>query len=195
MVELLIGLGCCLAMAGGLFGYLQITKKKYYDGHDQSSLSNTFYHTGWKFRVLLIAMCVLLVYPILLANGMYTSGGWMYYAPYALLSWGKVAFAVAMGGLISVALNAYGNYDNENRPHVISASVLAAGGAMAGCLMRKEWYVGLAIWLAWLVYYLVKNHKNNKAGNPNAWGLYIELVAFYGLATSLSAFILINYFL
>lgn len=195
MVELLIGLGCCLAMAGGLFGYLQITKKKYYDGHDQSSLSNTFYHTGWKFRVLLIAMCVLLVYPVLLANGMYTSGGWMYYAPYALLSWGKVAFAVAMGGLISVALNAYGNYDNENRPHVISASVLAAGGAMAGCLMRKEWYVGLAIWLAWLVYYLVKNHKNNKAGNPNAWGLYIELVAFYGLATSLSAFILINYFL
>lgn len=195
MVELLIGLGCCLAMAGGLFGYLQITKKKYYDGHDQSSLSNTFYHTGWKFRVLLIAMCVLLVYPVLLANGMYTSGGWMYYAPYALLSWGKVAFAVAMGGLISVALNAYGNYDNENRPHVISASVLAAGGAMAGCLMRKEWYVGLAIWLVWLVYYLVKNHKNNKAGNPNAWGLYIELVAFYGLATSLSAFILINYFL
>lgn len=195
MVELLIGLGCCLAMAGGLFGYLQITKKKYYDGHDQSSLSNTFYHTGWKFRVLLITMCVLLVYPILLANGMYTSGGWMYYAPYALLSWGKVAFAIAMGGLISVALNAYGNYDNENRPHVISASVLAAGGAMAGCLMRKEWYVGLVIWLAWLVYYLVKNHKNNKAGNPNAWGLYIELVAFYGLATSLSAFILINYFL
>lgn len=195
MVELLIGLGCCLAMAGGLFGYLQITKKKYYDGHDQSSLSNTFYHTGWKFRVLLITMCVLLVYPVLLANGMYTSGGWMYYAPYALLSWGKVAFAIAMGGLISVALNAYGNYDNENRPHVISASVLAAGGAMAGCLMRKEWYVGLAIWLAWLVYYLVKNHKNNKAGNPNAWGLYIELVAFYGLATSLSAFILINYFL
>jgi hypothetical protein len=195
MVELLIGLGCCLAMAGGLFGYLQITKKKYYDGHDQSSLSNTFYHTGWKFRVLLITMCVLLVYPILLANGMYTSGGWMYYAPYALLSWGKVAFAIAMGGLISVALNAYGNYDNENRPHVISASVLAAGGAMAGCLMRKEWHVGLAIWLAWLVYYLVKNHKNNKAGNPNAWGLYIELVAFYGLATSLSAFILINYFL
>lgn len=194
MVEMLAGIGCCLAMAGSLFGYLKWTKKKYYNGKDQSSLSNTFYKTGWKFRVLLIVMCLLLIYPVLLANGMYTSGGWIYYAPYALLSWGKVAFAVAIGGLISVALNAHGNYDNENRAHVVSASVIAAGGALAGCLLRKEWYVGLVIWLAWLGYYLIKNHKNNKAGNPNAWGLYIELVAFYGIATSLIAFILINYF-
>lgn len=194
MVEMLAGIGCCLAMAGSLFGYLKWTKKKYYNGKDQSSLSNTFYKTGWKFRALLIVMCLLLIYPILLANGMYTSGGWVYYAPYALLSWGKVAFAVAIGGLISVALNAYGNYDTENRAHVVSASVIAAGGALAGCLLRKEWYVGLVIWLAWLGYYLIKNYKNNKAGNPNAWGLYIELVAFYGIATSLIAFILINYF-
>ena len=42
MVEMLVGIGCCLAMAGSLFGYLKYTKKKYYNGKDQSSLSNTF---------------------------------------------------------------------------------------------------------------------------------------------------------
>lgn len=193
MLGLIIGLLCCASMAGTLAGYLAITKKKYYDGHDQSSLSNTFYHTGWKFRVLLVVLCLFLIYPILLANGIHTSGGWMYYAPYTLLSWGKVAFAVAMGGLISVALNAYGNYEHENRAHVASASIIAAGGAIIGCVLRKEWYVAVVIWLAWLGYYLWKNHKNNKAGNPNAWGLYIELVAFYALPTSLAAFMLINY--
>lgn len=194
MLELIIGLGCCLGMAGSLFGYLKWTKKKYYNGHDQSSLSNTFYKTGWMFRVLLIVMCLFLIYPILLANGIHTSDGWLYYAPYSLLSWGKVLFAVGIGGLISVALNAYGHKEQESAAHVASASIIAAGGALGGCLLRKDWYVGLVIWLAWLGYYLWKNHKNNKAGNPNAWGLYIELVAFYGIATSLAAYMLINYF-
>ena len=193
MLELIIGLLCCAGMAGTLAGYLAITKKKYYDGHDQSSLSNTFYKVGWKFRVLLIVLCLWLIYPVLLANGMYTSGGWMYYAPYTLLSWGKVAFAVAMGGLIGVALNAYGNYEHENRAHVTSASIIAAGGAIAGCVLRKEWYIAVAIWLAWAGYYLWKNYKNNKAGNPNAWGLYIELIAFYALPTCLAVFMTLNY--
>ena len=195
MYELLIGLGCCLGMAGTLFGYLKWYNKKYNKGKDPSSLSSTFYKTGWKFRVLLISLALWMVYPVLLANGLYSSGGWSYYAPYVLLSWSKVAFALGMGGIIGVALNAFGNYKNENRAHVISASVLAAGGALAGCLLRKEWYVGVAIWLAWLIYYVIKNHKNNKAGNPNAWGLYIELVAFYSVPTCLATFILLNYFL
>lgn len=194
MIELLIGLGCCLGMAGLLKGYLEITKKKYYDGHDQSSLSNTFYHTGWKFRALLITMCLLIVYPVLLANGIYSDGGWLYYAPYTLLSWSKVCFAIGMGGLIGVALNAYGNYEHESKAHVFCASVLAAVGCAAGCMLRKEWYIGVVVWLAWLVYYLIKQHKNKKAGNPNAWGLYIELVAFYSVPTCLIIYILLNYF-
>lgn len=194
MLELLIGLACCAGMAGTLAGYLAITKKKYYNGHDQSSLSNTFYHTGWKFRVLLIVLCLWLFYPILLANGIYSDGGWLYYAPYTLLSWSKVAFAICMGGIIGVALNAFGNTPQEEKAHIFSASIIAAGGAMAGCLLRKEWYIGLAIWLVWLGYYLIKQYKNKKAGNPNAWGLYIELVAFYSMPTCLATFILLNYF-
>lgn len=193
MTELIIGIACCLGMAGTLAGYLAITKKKYYDGHDQPSLSNTFYKTGWKFRVLLIVLALWLIYPILLANGTYTSGGWMYQAPYTLLSWGKVAFAIAMGGIIGVALNAFGNSKHETKAHVASASIIAAGGAITGCVLRKEWYIAVIVWLAWLIYYIIKNKRNNKAGNPNAWGLYIELVAFYALPTCLIAFIISNY--
>lgn len=195
MTSLLVGLACCLGMAGTLATYLKITKDKYYDGHDQSSLSNTFYHTGWKFRVLLISLCLWLFYPILLACGSYADGTWTLMAPYALLSWAKVCFAIGMGGLIGVALNAFGNQKQESAAHVASASVIAAGGCMLGCCLRKEWYIGLAVWLGWLVYYLIKNYKNNKAGNPNAWGLYIELVAFYSVPTCLAIYILLNYFL
>lgn len=193
MIELLIGLGCCLGMAGTLWGYLKLTSKKYYDGKDQPSLSNTFYKTGWKFRALLISLCLWLFYPILLANGMYTSGGWMYYAPYALLAWSKVAFAICMGGLIGVALNAFGNLKNESKAHVTSAGIICASGAIIGCLLRKDWYIGAIVWLAWLGYYLWKQYKNKKAGNPNAWGLYIELVAFYSMPTCLALFMLHNY--
>lgn len=193
MVEMLVGIGCCLAMAGSLFGYLKYTKKKYYNGKDQSSLSNTFYYTGWKFRALLILMPLLLVYPILLANGIYMSGGWLYYAPDALLSWGKFAYALCIGGIIGVALNADFR-KTENTPHVIAAAPVAGGGALLGCLLRPEWYIGLGIWLAWLLYFIIKNYKNNKAGNPNALDLYIELVAFYSVPTCLITFILMNYF-
>jgi len=195
MLELLIGLGCCLGMAGTLAGYLAITKKKYYDGHDQSSLSNTFYHTGWKFRVLLISLCLWLVYPILLANGTYTDGSWLLMAPYALLSWGKVCFAIGMAGILGVAMNAYGNQKQETNAHVFSASVLAACGCAAGCMLRKEWYIGVAVWVGWLIYYLIKQYRNKKAGNPNAWGLYIEETAFYSVPTCLIIYILMNYFL
>jgi len=194
MWELIIGILCSLGMAGSLFGYLQWYKKKYNNGKDPSSLSSTFYKTGWKFRVLLICLALWMIYPVLLADGMYTSGGWMYYAPYTLISWSKVAYAIAMGGIIGVALNAYGNYKNENRAHVTSASVIAAGGAIAGSVLRKEWYIGVAIWVAWLLYYIWKNYKNNKAGNKNAWGLYIELVAFYAVPTCLIVYMLMNYF-
>ena len=194
MIELLIGLGCCLGMAGSLWGYLKWYKKKYNNDKDPGSLSSTFYQTGWKFRVLLITLALWMIYPVLLANGIYTSGGWIYYAPYTLLSWSKVAFAIAMGGIIGVALNAYGNYEHENRAHVISASVIAAAGAVAGCVLRREWWIALIIWAAWGLYYIWKNYKNNKAGNPNAWGLYIELIAFYAVPTCLMTFILMNYF-
>lgn len=193
MKELLIGLGCCLGMAGTLWGYLKWASKKYYNGKDPSSLSNTFYKTGWKFRVLLISLCLWLFYPILLANGSYADGVWTLMAPYTLLSWSKVAFAICMGGLIGVALNAFGNLKNENRAHVISASTISAGGAIVGCLLRHDWYIGVIVWLAWLGYYLWKQYKNKKAGNPNAWGLYIELVAFYSMPTCISLFMLHNY--
>ena len=176
MIELLIGIGCCLGMAGTLWGYLKWTKNKYYDGKDQSSLSNTFYHTGWKF----------------LANGMYTSGGWQYTAPYSLLAWGKFAFAVAVGGIFGVALNA-DFMKKENMPHVVAAGGLAAVGAFAGCLLREEWYVGLGVWLAFLGYYLWKQYKNKKAGNPDAFALYMEEVAFYSLPACLAIFIIGNY--
>lgn len=195
MTELLIGLGCCLCMAGTLFGYLKWYSKKYKDGKDPSSLSSTFYKTGWKFRVLLISLCLWMFYPILLANGSYADGIWTLMAPYSLLAWSKACFAVAIGGLIGVALNAFGNFKEETRAHVFCASVIAAGGAVAGCLLRKDWYIGLIVWLAWFGYYLWKNHKNNKAGNPNAWGLYIELVAFYAMPTCLSLFMLKNFLL
>lgn len=193
MLELLIGLGCCLGMAGTLWGYLKWYKNKYNKGKDPSSLSSTFYKTGWKFRVLLISLALWMIYPVLLANGICTSSGWMYYSPYILLAWGKVAFAIGMAGIISVALNAYGN-TWENKPHVFSASVLAAGGAVAGCVLRREWWIALIIWALWGAYYLWKNYKNNKAGNKNAWGLYIELIAFYAVPTCLAVFILMNYF-
>ena len=99
-----------------------------------------------------------------------------------------------MGGIISVALNAYGNWEHENRAHVTSASVVAAGGAIAGSVLRAEWYIAVGIWVAWLLYYVWKNYRNNKAGNPNAWGLYIELIAFYAVPTCLATFMLMNYF-
>lgn len=193
MHELLIGIACCLGMAGTLFGYLQWYKKKYKKGKDPKSLSSTFYKTGWKFRVLLISLALWMVYPVLLANGLYSSGGWMYYSPYVLLSWGKLAYAIAMGGIIGVALNAYGN-TWENKPHIMAAGPVAAGGAILGSVLRHEWYIGVAVWLLWLAYYIWKNHRNNKAGNPNAWGLYIELVAFYSVPTCLVIYMLMNYF-
>lgn len=195
MKEMLIALLCCLGMAGTLYGYLAITKKKYYKGKDQPSLSNTFYKTGWKFRALLITLCLWLMYPILLANGSYVDGSWILMAPYPLLAWSKVAYAICMGGLIGVALNAFGNQKQETSAHVASASIIAAGGGLIGCCLRKEWYIGLAIWLAWLVYYLIKQYRNHKAGNPNAFGLYIELIAFYSVPTCLATYILMNYFM
>ena len=195
MKELLIGILCCLGMAGTLKGYLAITKKKYYDGHDQSSLSNTFYHTGWKFRVLLISLCLWLIYPILLACGIYADGTWTLMAPYALLSWAKVCFAVGMAGILGVAMNAYGNQKQETNAHVFSASVLAACGCAAGCMLRKEWYIGVAVWIGWLIYYLIKQYRNKKAGNPNAWGLYIEETAFYSVPSCLIIYMILNYFL
>ena len=192
MKELIIGILCCLAMAGSLLGYLAITKKKYYDGHDQPSLSNTFYKTRWKFRVLLVAMAVLLVYPVLLANGIYDSGIWYYYAPSAVIAWAKLCLAICMGGIIGVALNA--DYlHNESTAHVAAASWFAAAFAIVGCCLRPDWYIGVGIWLAWLVYYLVKQYRNHKAGNPNAWGLYVEMVAFMSVPTCLIVYMLMNY--
>lgn len=194
MQQMLIALACCGLMAGILKLYLMITKKKYYDGHDQPSLSNTFYKTGWKFRALLIGMAILLVYPILLANGYY-DGAWHLTAPSSLLAWGKFAYAICMGGIIGVALNA-DFMKKEAKPHVIAASIVAAGGAMAGTCLRHGWEIaiGVGVWLAWLVYYLIKNYRNNKAGNPSAIGLYVELVAFYSVPTCLVIYILLNYF-
>lgn len=194
MQPMLIAIACCLGMAGILKLYLMITKKKYYDGHDQSSLSNTFYKTGWKFRALLITMAILLVFPILMANGYY-DGTWQLTAPSSLLAWGKFAYAICMGGIIGVALCA-DFMKKEAKPHVAAASIVAAGGAMAGTCMRHGWQIaiGVGVWLAWLVYYIIKNRKNNKAGNPNAWGLYIEEVAFYSVPTCLIIYILLNYF-
>lgn len=192
MTTALIGISCCLAMMGLLHGYLEITKKKYYDGHDQSSLSNTFYHTGWKFRVLLVVMPLLLIFPILLANGSYIDGAWSLTAQSVLTGWGKFVFALAMGGLIGVALNADFMSESEATPHVAAAAGVAALGAFAGCLMRNIWYVGLAIWLAWLGYYLYKQYKNKKAKNPDAFDLYLELVCFYSLPTCLIVFILLK---
>lgn len=194
MTSLIIGILCCLGMGGSLAGYLAITKKKYYNNKDQSSLSNTFYHTGWKFRVLLIAMCLLLIYPIFLANGYIIDGTWILTAPTTLEGWGKLLFGVCMGGLIGVALNADFRQKEESTPHVIGATVIAGGCAFAGCLMRQEWYIGLAIWLAWLIYYLIKQYKNKKAGNPDAFSLYMELVCFYSMPTCLTVFTLMKYF-
>jgi len=193
MLELIIGLLCCGLMAGSLAGYLKITKDKYYDGHDQSSLSNTFYKTRWKFRALLIFMVLCVIYPVLLADGIYTSSGWLYYAPYTLVAWSKFGYALCMGGILGVALCA--DYlNNEVKPHIASAAWVAAIGAAAGCCLRKEWYIGAAVWVAWLIYYLIKQYRNKKAGNPNAWGLYIELVAFYSVPTCLAIYMLMNYF-
>ena len=193
MTQLMIGIACCLAMAGALKGYLMVTKKKYYDGHDQPSLSNTFYKTKWKFRVLLVLLAVLLVYPVILANGFYMDGDWFYYAPSALISWAKLCLALCMGGIIGVALNA--DYlHNEAKAHVAAASWVAAVFAIVGCCLRPNWYVGVGIWLAWLAFYAVKQYINHKKKNPNAWGLYIELVAFYSVPTCLITYMLINYF-
>ena len=193
MWELLIGIFCCLGMMGTLFGYLKWYSKKYRNGQDPSSLSSTFYKVGWKFRLLLISLALWMIYPILLANGIYTSGGWLYYSPTVLLSFGKLAYAIAAGGILGVALNSF-DRGKEHYPHVIAAGALAAGGSILGSVLRPEWYIGVAIWLAWLLYYIWKNYKNNKAGNKRAWDLYIELVAFYSVPTCLIVFMLINYF-
>ena len=194
MTELIIGIVCCLLMAGTLHSYLQCTKRKYYNGKDQPSLSNTFYKTGWVFRALLIFMGISMIYPILLANGYVIDGTWVYSAPTVILSWSKLAFAIAIGGIIGVALCA--DYAaKESSAHVAAASIVAAGGAMVGCMLRQNWYIGVGVWLAWLVYYLIKNHRNNKAGNPSAFGLYIEEVAFYSVPTCLIIYMVMNYFI
>lgn len=193
MTQLIIGLLCCIAMMCTLKGYLIWSENKYYDGKDQSSLSTTFYKTGWRFRVLLILLVLFLFYPLLLANGFYADGTWHLYAPTALLSWGKLSLAVCMGGILGVALNA-DFVRKENWPHVIAATVLAAGFALVGTLLRPNWYVGAIIWASWLTYYIIKNIRNNKAGNPNAFGLYIEEVAFMSVPTCLAAYMLVNYF-
>ena len=139
-------------------------------------------------------MCLFLVYPILLANGSYVDGSWLLTAPTALLGWGKFLFALCMGGLIGVSLNADFRQEAESKPHVIGAAVVAGGCAFAACLMRPLWYVGLVVWLGWLAYYLIKQYKNKKAGNPDAFSLYMELVAFYSMPTCLTLFILFNLF-
>ena len=192
MTELLIGIACCVAMAGTLFGYLQIAKKKYYEGHDPSSLSATFYKTGWKFRVLLITLVLLLVYPVLLANGYY-DGAWIYSAPTTLEAWGKFCFALCMGGIIGVSLNA-DFMKKEEWAHVVSAGPLAATAALLGCSFRSTWYFALAIWFSWLTFYVIKNQRNKKAGNPSARSLYLELVAFYSVPTCLILDMLLKYF-
>ena len=194
MLELLIGLFCCFGMAGSLYGYLKWYSKKYKDGKDPSSLSSTFYKTGWKFRVLLISFALWMIYPVLLANGSYIDGQWLYTAPNAWLAWGKLAYAISMAGIISVAFNAYGN-TWENRPHVFSASIVASVGAGIGSLLHRQWYLAILIWLAWYIYYKIKNYKNNKAGNKDAWGLYIELVALYAVPSCLAVFMVLTYLL
>jgi len=194
MLELLIGTALCGAFAATLWGYIEYCKKKFYKGKDPSSLSNTFYHTGWAFRVLLIGLPLMLLYPVLLSNGMFVDGSWVYSAPDLWTGWGKFIFALAMGGIMSVALLADFKNKNEDWPHVAGASLVAGGGAFAGCLMRPDvWWLALVIWFGWLGYYLVKNKRNNKAGNPDAWGWYIEAVAFYAVAMCLAIFPWINY--
>lgn len=191
MKELLIGIGSCLGMMGILYTYLQIVKKKHYDNKWPSSLSNTFYHTGWKFRALLISMCLLLVYPILLACGSYGET-WMYSAPTTLIAWAKFAYAICIGGIFGVALCA--DFRNkEQTPHILSAGLLAACGGMAGSLLRPQWYIGLSVWLLWLLYYVIKQYKNKKAGNPNAFSLFMEETAFYSVPLCLIIFMIMNY--
>ena len=192
MLELLIGLFCCFGMAGSLYGYLKWYSKKYNKGKDPTSLSSTFYKTGWKFRVLLISFALWMIYPVLLANGSYVDGQWFYTAPNAWLAWGKLAYAMSMAGIIGVAFNAYGN-TWENKPHVFSAGPIAAVGAGLGSLLHRQWYLAVLIWLAWYIYYRIKNYKNNKAGNKNAWGLYVELVAFYAVPSCLAVFMILTY--
>ena len=194
MLELLIGLFCCFGMAGSLYGYLKWYSKKYKDGKDPSSLSSTFYKTGWKFRVLLISFALWMIYPVLLANGSYVDGQWLYTAPNAWLAWGKLAYAISMAGIISVAFNAYGN-TWENRPHVFSAGPVAAIGAGLGSLLHPQWYLAVLIWLGWYIYYRIKNYKNNKASNKDAWGLYVELVALYAVPSCLAVFMVLTYLL
>lgn len=189
MTELFIGLGLVATYLLTLHGYIKICSHKYYKDQYPKTLSDTFYKTGWKFRVLLIVLALLLIYPILLATGIHTTGGWLYYAPYSLLSWSKVAYAITIGGIIGVALNANGHDKSETKAHGFSASILAAGGAIVASLLRHDWYVGLIIWLGCLAYYLIKNHKYHK------WGLFIELVAFDAIGLSLAAYMIINYIL
>ena len=194
MLELLIGLFCCFGMAGSLYGYLKWYSKKYKNGKDPSSLSSTFYKTGWKFRVLLISFALWMIYPVLLANGSYVDSQWLYTAPNAWLAWGKLAYAISMAGIISVAFNAYGN-TWENKPHVFSASIVASVGAGLGSLLHPQWYLAVLIWLGWYIYYRIKNYKNNKAGNKDAWGLYVELVALYAVPSCLAVFMVLTYLL
>lgn len=192
MKELLLGIASCLGMMGLLWGYLKVVKKKYYNDKWPSSLSNTFYHTGWKFRALLIALCLLLFYPILLACGSYVEGSWVYSAPTTLIAWAKFTYALCIGGIFGVALCADFR-KKEQTPHVLSAGGLAAVGGALGSMLRPQWYIGLGVWVAWLVYYLIKQIKNKKAKNPDAFSLFMEEVAFYSVPTCLIIYMIMNY--
>lgn len=194
MFELLIAIFCCLGMMGTLFSYLTWYEHKYSKCKTPVCLAATFSKTGWKFRALMISLALWLIYPVLLADGIYTSGGWLYYAPYSLVSWSKMAYAIAIGSIIGINLVA--DYKElKNTRYTTAFWVLGVGGAFVGSMLREEWYIGLSIWLAWILYYLWENYKNNQAGNPNSLGLYLELASFCAIPTCLIAYMLYNYFL
>lgn len=195
MLELLIAIFCCLGMLGTLFGYLRWYKNKYAKGKIPTCLAATFSKIGWKFRALMISLALWLIYPILLADGIYTSGGWLYYAPYSLVSWSKFVYAITIGSMIGINLVADYEKLKKNTYYNITVWALICGGAFIGSILREEWYIGLGVWIAWLIYYLFENYKNNKAGNPSALNLYLELTGFCSVSTCLIIYVLYNYFL
>ena len=155
MLELLIGLFCCAVLAG------------------------TYTYSGYKNRLWLGLSALLMVYPVLLIDGIYTSWGWLYCTSYLWLSLSEWEFLFSILIMLLTILR----YNKIVRlPRIILF------GLLLGCLLRHEWPVSICIWLICSGYYMIK--KDYKQYSI----FYNEKIAFNSTAFCLASFILMNYF-
>lgn len=180
MLCLLLGLFCCLGML------------KTWSSHISQCVKNPL-SNKYKKRNLTAALLVLwLIYPVLLANGMHTSGGWVYYSPHILLSWGKVAYTIAAIGFIINMV--FSDWLNKHKVG-FNLEIIIGICTFLGSVLRTEWYIAVMIWFGWFLYYYWKKPLAfYQLKDLNTILYTIKAITPYTVSSCLVAFMLINYF-